>query len=267
MRMFAYASVVLATFSSGLPASAGQRADGAAEAAATAAAESGDRITVLPQATNIPAAAPRSQSSAATVPIKPPIQKPDIKPLPPTLKAAIDLSKQRMIVSENGKVIHSWAISSGRAGYRTPTGTYRPQWLSRMYYSKKYDNAPMPYSVFYHHGYAIHATYATRALGRPASHGCIRLAPAHAKTFYKLVERHGKGRTRIALSGVAPAAVAKDRARSRRAAARSDWVSPETRRRRRADRPSYYVQPRRYVWPGDPPPAYSRQRYGSSYGY
>lgn len=267
MRMFAYASVVLATFSSGLPVSAGAPTDSAAEAAA--AAEGGDRITILPKSTNIPAAAAvptaaaTEEQSAATMPVEPPVPKPAIRPLPPTLKVAIDLSKQRMTVSENGKVIHSWAISSGRAGYRTPTGTYRPQWLTRMHYSKKYDNAPMPYSVFFHHGYAIHATYATRALGRPASHGCIRLAPSHAKTFYNLVQEHGKGRTRIALSGVTPAAIAEEHGRTRRASAGSDRTSPKMRRRPPAHERRYYAQPRRYVWPGDKP-TYYRPRYGTA---
>jgi hypothetical protein len=127
-------------------------------------------------------------------------------PAPPavTLTAVIDLSSQRMSVAINGKAAHSWAISSGRAGYATPTGTFRPQWKARMWHSRKYDMAPMPHSVFFKDGVAVHATSAIGMLGRPASHGCIRLAPGNAATFYNLVARHGMASTRITVRGVAP---------------------------------------------------------------
>ena len=70
-----------------------------------------------------------------------------------------------------------------------------------MWYSKKYDNAPMPNAVFINGGVAVHGTYRTGALGRPASHGCIRLAPANAKTFYNLVHRHGLRATKVSVYG------------------------------------------------------------------
>lgn len=268
MRKFAYAGAVLAIVVSGLPTSAGQYALSGGEQMTAAIADESDRITVLPKPAESPEPSAADQAATTTTPIEPPAPMPAIRPVPPpTLKASIDLSKQRMVVSENGKVLHSWAISSGREGYQTPTGTYRPQWLSRMHYSKKYDNAPMPHSVFFHHGYAIHATYATKALGQPASHGCIRLAPAHAKKFYELVQKHGKAGTRISLSGVAPAAVAKKRSPTRSAAAESYWVAPMV--RRPPPPRGYYAQPpRRYVWPGDPVPVHPRQRTGYyRYGY
>lgn len=125
------------------------------------------------------------------------------KPAPPpiTLRADVDLTNQRLTVTENGAVIHTWPISSGRAGYPTITGTFKPTWMSKMHYSRKYDMSPMPHSVFFHGGFAIHATYATGMLGRPASHGCVRLSPANAKTFYNLVSRHGKASTKIAVFG------------------------------------------------------------------
>jgi hypothetical protein len=93
------------------------------------------------------------------------------------LIAKIDLSSQTMVVSHNGKVKYKWPVSTGRSGYSTPTGSYSAKWLSRYHRSRKYNNAWMPYAVFYHGGYAIHATYDTKRLGRPASHGCVRLAP------------------------------------------------------------------------------------------
>ena len=106
-----------------------------------------------------------------------------------------------MEISEYGKPAGSWPISSGRAGYRSPTGTFRPLWSARMWYSKKYDNAPMPHAVFFSGGVAMHATQATGQLGQPASHGCIRQSPANAATTYRLVEKHGNAHTRIVVHG------------------------------------------------------------------
>jgi lipoprotein-anchoring transpeptidase ErfK/SrfK len=125
------------------------------------------------------------------------------KPTPPpvTLVAKVDLSTQRVTVSENGKVKFSWAISSGAQGFATPTGNFKPEWTAKMWYSRKYDMAPMPHAVFFKNGAAIHATQATGSLGRPASHGCVRLAPANAATFYGLVQRHGLVHTRINVVG------------------------------------------------------------------
>lgn len=135
-----------------------------------------------------------AQTAEAAKPTPPP-------PPPVTLKIAINLSSQRLTVTENGKAKYTWKISSGRSGYLTPTGNYRPQWMARMWNSRKYDWAPMPHSIFFHRGYAIHATYATGRLGRPASHGCIRLSPRNAKTLYRLVSKHGKASTRISIRG------------------------------------------------------------------
>lgn len=133
-----------------------------------------------------------------------------------TLKAIVDLTKQRMTVISHDKVLHVWPISSGRSGYQTPNGVYHPQWRARMWYSRQYDNAPMPYAVFFHRGYAVHGTYATGLLGRPASHGCIRLSNKNAATFFKLVEQHGMESTQIVVQGkanVGPPKVAKGRGR------------------------------------------------------
>jgi len=120
---------------------------------------------------------------------------------PPTLSIDIDLTRQLMTVAEHGAPLHTWQISSARYGYRTPTGTYRPTWMTKMWYSRQYDLAPMPHAIFFHQGVAIHGTYATRALGNPASHGCVRLALDNAATLFKLVSRHGKERTEIVVHG------------------------------------------------------------------
>jgi lipoprotein-anchoring transpeptidase ErfK/SrfK len=111
--------------------------------------------------------------------------------------AHINLSSQTMNVSVDGRHFASWKISSGRKGYTTPTGTWRPKWTARMHYSSKYNNSPMPYSVFYHGGYAVHGTNYVSKLGRPASHGCIRLQTANARKFFNLVKRYGHKNTLI----------------------------------------------------------------------
>ena len=109
----------------------------------------------------------------------------------------IDLTHQRMDVTVNGMHYASWVISSGRQGYRTPTGSYSPKRMRRMHYSSKYDNAPMPHSIFFHRGYAIHGTDKAHQLGRPASHGCVRLHPSHAAELYALVMQYGMANTQI----------------------------------------------------------------------
>ena len=112
----------------------------------------------------------------------------------------IDKSSQRMAVSIDGAMRYNWPVSTGRRGYGTPSGVYRPQMLARRWYSRKYYNSPMPYSIFFHGGFAIHGTYDLGRLGGPASHGCVRLHPSHAAVLYDLVERNGRGSTRIQIT-------------------------------------------------------------------
>jgi lipoprotein-anchoring transpeptidase ErfK/SrfK len=109
----------------------------------------------------------------------------------------IDKSSQRMFVSVDGAPRYVWPVSTGRRGYGTPSGTFRPQMMARRWYSRKYYNSPMPHSIFFYRGYAIHGTNELRRLGGPASHGCVRLHPSHAAALYALVERNGRGNTRI----------------------------------------------------------------------
>jgi hypothetical protein len=125
------------------------------------------------------------------------------KPAPPaiTLTANINLATQRMTVSYNGKAQHTWAISSGARGFETPAGSFKPQWTAKLWHSRTYDMAEMPHAVFFNGGIAVHATQSVGRLGSPASHGCIRLAPANAAQFYALVARHGNAHTKIAVTG------------------------------------------------------------------
>lgn len=117
--------------------------------------------------------------------------------LPPIVVVDISIASQTMAVSVNGWPEGYWRISSARPGYHTPRGSYRVTRMARVYYSKKYDNAPMPNSVFFYGGYAIHGTGQVSRLGQPASHGCIRLHPANSAELFELVQRYGMSRTRI----------------------------------------------------------------------
>jgi lipoprotein-anchoring transpeptidase ErfK/SrfK len=112
----------------------------------------------------------------------------------------IDKSAQHLSVAVEGSVLHTWPVSTGRRGYGTPSGVFRPELLARRWFSHKYYNSPMPYSIFFHGGYAIHGSYEISRLGGPASHGCVRLHPSNARTLFSIVQSHGAGNTRIVIS-------------------------------------------------------------------
>jgi lipoprotein-anchoring transpeptidase ErfK/SrfK len=114
--------------------------------------------------------------------------------------ARINLSNQRMDVFVDGRPRYSWPVSTARRGYRTPTGTFKPQSLKVWHRSTIYSGSPMPHSIFFHGGYAIHGSYETKYLGRAASHGCVRLHPSNAKALYSLVKTHGRGSTVIKIT-------------------------------------------------------------------
>ncbi len=111
--------------------------------------------------------------------------------------ARVSLSQQTMEVIVDGRTTFEWKVSTGRKGYGTPTGSWSAKWVSRNHRSRKYNNAPMPFAVFFKGGYAVHATYETKRLGRPASHGCVRLHPEAAADFFQLVRTFGAGNTQI----------------------------------------------------------------------
>ncbi|WP_077960939.1 L,D-transpeptidase [Ensifer adhaerens] len=116
------------------------------------------------------------------------------------LIADISLSSQTMTVRQYGVIMYRWKVSTARRGYVTPRGSWSAKWLSRYHRSRKYDDAPMPYAVFFNGGYAIHATYDIKRLGRPASHGCVRLHPNNAAEFFALTREHGLKNTRIVIT-------------------------------------------------------------------
>jgi lipoprotein-anchoring transpeptidase ErfK/SrfK len=112
----------------------------------------------------------------------------------------IDKYSQRMDVSVDGATRYNWPVSTGRSGYGTPSGVFHPQMMARRWFSRKYYNSPMPHSIFFYGGFAIHGTYELSRLGGPASHGCVRLHPSHAAALYSLIERDGRGSTRIVIN-------------------------------------------------------------------
>jgi hypothetical protein len=110
----------------------------------------------------------------------------------------IDKAAQQMTVDVDGATRWIWPISTGRRGYDTPAGSFRPFRLEEDHYSKEWDEAPMPHSIFFTgEGHAIHGSYETRRLGRPASHGCVRLAPRNAEKLFALVKREGLANARV----------------------------------------------------------------------
>jgi lipoprotein-anchoring transpeptidase ErfK/SrfK len=117
-----------------------------------------------------------------------------------SLVAQINLSRQTMTISKDGFVRYEWKVSTARRGFNTPIGNYSAKSLDIDHRSRKYHNSPMPYSVFFKGGYAVHGTYEVRNLGRPASHGCVRLHPENAATFFSLVKNAGLSNTRIIIS-------------------------------------------------------------------
>jgi hypothetical protein len=167
----------------------------------------------------------------------------------------IDKSSQQMTVAVDGRPLYQWPVSTGRAGYDTPNGKFKAFRMERDHFSKEFDDAPMPFSVFFtEKGHAIHGSYDKR-IGQPASHGCVRLSPANAETLFTLVEQEGVLNTTVVLTGTIPSA------------------APAVARRRVLPRPDEfdYAQPR-YVQPQyaqpyyPPPPGYTyAQPYGPYY--
>ena len=127
----------------------------------------------------------------------------------------VDKSTQRMTVSVDGVPRYVWPVSTGIAKYDTPSGNFTPFRMEKDHFSKEWDDAPMPYSIFFtKQGHAIHGTNHT-SLGRPASHGCVRLSVAHAAELWELVTEQGMNKTKVVLDGDIPGsdAVAKRRYR------------------------------------------------------
>lgn len=114
----------------------------------------------------------------------------------------VDKGAQRMTVSVDGVPRYDWTVSTGKAGHTTPSGSFRVGRMERDHFSREWDDAPMPYSLFFTgQGHAIHGTSHVRSLGHAASHGCVRLSVGHAATLFALVRAEGLGNTRVVVRG------------------------------------------------------------------
>ncbi len=127
--------------------------------------------------------------------------------LPATAKILIEVDKstQTMTVSQDGSVLYTWPVSTGVRAHDTPGGAYTPFRMEKDHYSKEWDDAPMPNSIFFTtRGHAIHGTTHRAAIGRPASHGCVRLELENARTLFALVRQEGMPNTKVVLTGTTP---------------------------------------------------------------
>ena len=122
----------------------------------------------------------------------------------------VDKSAQQMNVSVDGVHRWTWPVSTGIARYDTPSGSYRAFRMEADHFSKEWDDAPMPHSIFFTpQGHAIHGYLNTRNIGNPASHGCVRLNPAHAAQLFALVQQQGVLNTTVVLTGDVRVAMAR----------------------------------------------------------
>jgi hypothetical protein len=180
---------------------------------------------------------------------------------------SVDKSVQQMTVSVDGVRRYTWPVSTGRAGYATPSGNYKPFRMEADHYSKEWDDAPMPNSIFFTpKGHAIHGSFETRRLGSAASHGCVRLAPANAKVLFALVKAEGMGNTKVVLTGQAPPMIARRPApQPGEPMPLRDPYAAQPASEQPNGQPQYgdsQAQPPYAAQPRYQPPAYGQPRYG-----
>ena len=137
-------------------------------------------------------------------------------PVASTVLINIDKTRQNMTVFLDGVERYHWPVSTGRSGYSTPSGSFTPTSMNEVWYSKQWDNSPMPHAIFFmKDGHAIHGSYEVKHLGKPVSHGCVRISPQNAATLYDLVKKNGIENTQVVLSGETPGGESKVAARSK----------------------------------------------------
>jgi hypothetical protein len=188
----------------------------------------------------------------------------------------IDKNTQTMTVAVDGAQRYVWPVSTGRPGYDTPNGTFRPNRMDADHLSQEWDNAPMPHAIFFDmKGHAIHGFFDVKHLGSPVSHGCVRISPDHATTLFNLVSTEGMKATTVVVSGRTPAGrmpeVARRQTAPEDAGARPMQITPDYPQQAPADyaygQQGGYAQAQRgyaqaVVPPGyPPPPGYDRQGY------
>jgi hypothetical protein len=182
---------------------------------------------------------------------------------------SIDKSTQRMTVSVDGARRYSWPVSTGTPDRATPAGSFQPFRLEEQHFSKEWDDAPMPHSIFFTKaGHAIHGSEAVRRLGTPASHGCVRISPPNAAKLFALVQSEGLPKTRVVITGSEPEPAPPQVAETGDAQEGTATARPE---RGRADAPLPGAEPRRSAEqnpeaPGTAPARGARKRGWSDEG-
>jgi hypothetical protein len=185
---------------------------------------------------------------------------------------SIDKSAQQMTVTVDGQPLYVWPVSTGAPGYDTPNGEFKPFRMERDHFSREWDDAPMPHSIFFtQEGHAIHGSYHVKNLGRPASHGCVRLEPGNAGILFALVRQQKMANTRVVLSGETPTKAGVPVARrdqgimadedftaslpAKRQRQVRDWRdTQDDQRTYYRERPTYYAPRRFYRYGGSPYP-------------
>lgn len=122
-------------------------------------------------------------------------------PVRAEIVAQVSLSKQMMIVLVDGASRYEWPVSTARRGYITPKGSWGVQSMRKMHYSSLFNNAPMPWTIFYNGHYAIHGTTDVKRLGQPASAGCVRLHPDNARILFEMVKDRGPQALQVIVEG------------------------------------------------------------------
>ena len=173
----------------------------------------------------------------------------------------IDKSAQQMTVAVDGRPLYQWPVSTGKAGYDTPNGKFKAFRMERDHFSKEWDEAPMPFSIFFTpKGHAIHGSLDVKRLGTAASHGCVRLLPANAEKLFALVEQEGVLNTTVVLTGVAPSRAPAVARRAPRPDAEETDAQPQY--QQPSGQPQYGQLPR----PAYGQQQYAQPQYGQPYG-
>jgi hypothetical protein len=199
---------------------------------------------------------------------------------------SIDKSTQQMSVAVDGSPRYTWPVSTGRPGYDTPNGNFKPNRMDADHLSQEWDNAPMPHTIFFDlHGHAIHGFFDVKHLGLAVSHGCVRLSPEHAATLFDLVKSEGMANTSVTIAGRTPSGgdgpVARQRLPENEVVYSNApvQIAPQYQQpqqyRQQPDpqyQPPQYQPPPQYAqrqpqFPPQPPPSYGQRYYAQpSYG-
>ena len=206
LRLFELPSIAVLGVMLACPAGAQTASESQSPSTGTPGAETQSHSPGAPTSSNPATPNPDSIPATSTTESVPPAEStPGTKETGSSILIAIDKAKQKMTVSVDGVQQYEWPVSTGRAGYSTPSGTYTPTSMNEVWYSQEWDNAPMPHAIFFmKDGHAIHGSYEVKTLGKPVSHGCVRISPKNATTLYALVKKNGLKNAQVVLTGVTP---------------------------------------------------------------